>query len=144
MKTNVENLKAKTQELLEEGKNTFKEMDEFSEWNSLGEIVVNMGKISSFINKLVMAVEIAANDAFDDAEGFKSEDKVEAAAQLMDDMIELPFFLEAIDKKVFSLMISMAVEGLNTRFGHEWDMSVLRKSVKNSVDVVSKISHMYL
>ena len=144
METNINTLKAKTQELLEEGKNTFKEMDEFSEWNSLGEIIANMGKISSFINKLVMAIEIASNDAIDDVEGFKSEDKVEAAAQLMDDMIALPFFLEAIDKKVFSLMIGMAVEGLNLRFGHDWDMDILRKAVKDSADVVSKVSYMYL
>lgn len=144
METNINALKVKTQELLEEGKNTFAEMDEFSEWNSLGEVITNMGKISSFVNKLVMAIEVAANDAFDDVEGFKAEDKIEAAAQLMDDMIALPFFLESIDKKVFSLMIGMAIEGLNVRFGSDWNMDVLRKAVKDSADVVSKVSDMSL
>jgi hypothetical protein len=140
MKTNVEVIKEKTKELLEEGKNLFETMDSFSDWNSLSEIITNFSTISKFINNLVLAVEIAVDDASDDIEELKSEEKVEAAAELMDDMIQLPFFLESIDKKVFSLMISMAVEGLNVKFGKEWNLDVARKAVKEGKEFVNEIA----
>ena len=140
MKTNVEVIKERTKELLEEGKNLFETMNSFSDWNSLSEIITNFSTISKFINNLVLAVEIAVNDAADDIEDLKSEDKVEAAAEIMDEMIELPFFLESIDRKVFSLMISMAVEALNTKFGKEWNLDIAREAVKEGKDFVAKVA----
>ena len=140
MKTNVEVIKERTKELLEEGKNLFETMNSFSDWNSLSEIITNFSTISKFINNLVLAVEIAVNDAADDIEDLKSEDKVEAAAEIMDEMIELPFFLESIDRKVFSLMISMAVEALNTKFGKEWNLDIAREVVKEGKDFVAKVA----
>ncbi len=140
MITDMERLKEEVKKLLAEGKDSFTQMDEFSEWNSLSEVISNFGVISQFINKLVLAVEVAANDMADDVEGLKSEDKVEAAAQIMDEMIALPFFLEAIDQKVFSLLISMAVEGLNVRFGKEWDLDGARDAIKTGKDFISKVA----
>jgi len=141
MNTNVEKLVDQSKGILLESKNMIAGMDELSEWNSIGEIITNFKEVYQFIIKVTLAVEIASDDIFDDVEGLKSKDKAEAAAQLLDDMVDLPFFLEAIDKPVFVMLISMAVQGLNSRFGKDWNLDAARESVHTGSEFFNHVQN---
>lgn len=126
--SNVEQLKARCTEILATAKGTWSEMDEISEWDSLGEVISNASKITSLLENIAITVEIAANDLADTVEGLQSGDKLDAAAAILDDLIKLPWYLEIVDGDIFRIMIGMAVEGLNRRFGKEWDLTKLREA----------------
>jgi len=48
--------------------------------------------------------------------GIDKKDRIEYAAEVLDDMIKFPFWLEPFDKRLFMVGISAAVQSLNNAF----------------------------
>jgi hypothetical protein len=138
--SNVDTLKARCFEILADAKGTWSEMDEVSEWDSLSELIGNASKITSLLENIAITVEIAANDLADTVEGLQSGDKLDAAAAMLDDLIKLPWYLEIVDGDIFRIMIGMAVEGLNRRFGKAWDLTKLREAAAQGRSFVDAIT----
>lgn len=140
MKTNIEIIKEKALTIIGNVKDIKEQMDEASEWNSLGEIISNIGKLNALIMDIILAVELVANDAIDDLEDLKSSDKLEAAVQIIDDLTNLPFWLELVDAHVFRLVISVLVEVINSKFGNAWNLDIVRDAIEKGVSFIKRIS----
>lgn len=128
--------KDKIIDLVKEGKDMFETMNEFSEWNSLVEVMANVSTLNDFVMNLIGATEVAAEELASTIEGFKSEDKVAAAAAALDEMIDLPWWLDKIDGPIFEMLISLGVDLLNKQYPDGWDMDVVRESVKDGKNLV--------
>ncbi len=140
MNTNVDILKERATTLLREGKGVLEQMNEISEWGSLGDMIKNVSTLSAYVQNVVMAVEVTTSEAIDDIEDLKSEDKLEAAAVIIDDAIKLPWWLEKIDGPIINLVISLAVDYINKKYGNEWNLDAARDAIKNGTEMVSKVT----
>jgi hypothetical protein len=97
---------------------------------SFQDVVANIGLFREIISKVISAVEVASAVQ----EDLKSADKLEAAAQLLDDMLVLPWYLEAVDGTIIRITLSLVVEFFNTmqqdkKFGVAEAKRVLESSV---------------
>ena len=139
MNTNVEVLKERTNGLLSDAKGMVEQMNEISEWDSITDMITNVGTLSSFVQRVITAVELTANDAIDDLEDLKSQDKLDAAASVIDDAIDLPWWLEKIDGPIINMVISLCVNFINTKYGNEWDLDAARDAVKNGSEMITSV-----
>ena len=64
------------------------------------------------LQKVVAVVEYMWSELGD----IEKDDRIEYAAEALDQMIQFPFWLEPFDKKLFKVAISAAVQALNERF----------------------------
>ncbi len=135
----LEDVQVKAKGFLADGFALKESMDEFSEWNSWAEIRENINDISNFILSIIVSVEKAVDAVGVTAEGIKSEEKLEAACQILDDAIDLPWYLEAVDGLAFNLLISQAVSLLNKQFGNEWDFSKIDEFINKGKEVVERV-----
>ena len=59
----------------------------------------------------------------------QGEDKQKAAAEALDALVPLPWFLEWADGPIFKFLIGLAVQKLNAEHGHDWSgVDVLREA----------------
>ena len=137
MSTNIELIAEKAKELLSQAKENFESMNELKEWDSLGEIITNVGKISAFLTNLVGAVEVATNDLEGTLEDLTSEDKLKAAAVVLDELIELPWFVEKVDGFVFEMLISVCVDWLNKAMKGNWNLDKIRDALAKGKDFLN-------
>ena len=80
----------------------------------------NVDLVDNFIKAVVLAVE---NSLADLLELQTSEEKLKVATELVADAWKWPkwmFFAAPVKKPIVKLMISMAINALNDRFGHDW------------------------
>ena len=96
---------------------------------NLGDVLDAISAIRQMIINTVLAVEIAFADFADLAEGLKSADKLEVAVQALDKAFTLSPILELIDGPVFKIVLSLGVDQLNTRFGHDWNLDKARAAL---------------
>ena len=80
----------------------------------------------SFFDKVVTLVERAAIDfsnleSVDEPTGKK---KLDVAVKFLDDMIELPFYLEWFDGKAIKFLLSWTVGALNSHIGEGWEEKI--------------------
>lgn len=79
-------------------------------------------QMTAFFDMIVTLVEKSAVD-FSTLEG-KDEPtgkkKLDVAAEFLDKIIELPFYLEWLDGKVIKYLLSSAVQSLNKHVGEGW------------------------
>ncbi len=115
--TELERVIANAKALAQDAKTTWGGMNEISEWDSLEEICGNCGKIAELGGRAALCVEQAAVDI---GAVLTSEEKREAAVQVVDDMIELPGYLEMFDGMVISAIFAFVVGTLNKKFGNLW------------------------
>ena len=76
-------------------------------------IVSNIGKRVNFFEYVVLSVEEVSTEA-------AGVDKLEAAAIIIDELLELPMLLELIDRYIIKTLISIVVYYLNEQYGHIW------------------------
>jgi len=83
-------------------------------------------KITAFLDKVVTLVERAAIDFsnLDDVDEPSGKKKLDVAVKLLDECIQLPFYLEWFDGKAIKFLLSMAVSNLNTHFGDAWEEKI--------------------
>ena len=133
---NVEKLRQRVEVIIDNAKLVQAQVDSLEDWNSFKEVIESIHIISDFVVSVVMAVEIAADDIADDLEGLESDDKLNTAVEFLDDLIELPWYLETIDGPMFKVMISMAVYWLNKRYGHNWRLERARVTLAMGEEIL--------
>lgn len=120
--SNTEEIKAKALDIIENAKELWVTIDELKEWDSFTEIMNNISKIVTFVTGVVVAVENVVTEFFD--ENVTSDEKLEAAAQICDDLIKGNIWLEIIDKSLFKIVISVVVHFINDKYGKLWKLEV--------------------
>lgn len=105
-----EDLIKKVRELAADGKGIVASMDQLSEWNSIDEVLENFGVLKTFVHEVVLVVEQGAGEIVGTVE---SDDKLNAAVNLIDAAIKLPFWAEWIDGPIIKLLVKQAVAYLN-------------------------------
>lgn len=114
----------KAKKLLSEVSILRQSMNEVSEWNSVNEIALNMGKLYTFFTNVVLFVQEASVSL---GGIYKSEDKLNAAVKLIDDAIKFPFYIDVIDGPIIKVIVSTIVAGLNKDFGKIWNIDSLKQ-----------------
>lgn len=120
----VEMIVDKATKIIDDSKELKEEIDEIREWNSFSKIVQNISKIVKFFESVAISVENVYVEIKDDFAGSSGADKLEAAAIIIDEIVELPIWLELIDKYIIKIVISTVVHYLNERYGREWLLEV--------------------
>lgn len=115
--TELERVIANAKALGRDAASTWEGMNEIEEWNSLGEVCGNFGKLAELGGRAALCVEQAVVDI---GAVLTSEEKREAAVQVVDDMIKLPGYLEMFDGMVISAIFAFVVGALNEKFGMAW------------------------
>lgn len=144
LNTNVIKIKEKVIYIIEDAKLVKESIDEISEWNSLTEIVDNIVLITDFVTDLILAIEIAVNDLSEDLEGIKSGDKLDAAVSILDDAIELKWYLEIIDEAAFKMLISSTVSMMNKWFGNDWNLDFAKEALTTGKDYIQLLKEKFI
>lgn len=102
---------------------------DLSKWDSLDEVVKNIGQVRETVGALIVLVEVAA-DNIGEIQGKEKQEKV---AELLDDLFSFPIWLEFLDGFIFEMLIAVIVNGLNSRFGTNWvQLLSLREKIKST------------
>lgn len=80
----------------------------------------------SFFDKVVTLVERAAIDfsALESTDEPSGKKKLDIACKFLDEIIQLPFYLEWFDGKAIKFLLSWAVAALNSHIGSSWEEKV--------------------
>lgn len=105
-------------DIINESKELVSEIDELKEWDSFTEILSNISKIVTFITGVVVAIENVAREFSE--ENITGDQKLDAAASIMDDFIKGNIWLEIVDKWLFRIVISVVVHYVNEKYGKLW------------------------
>lgn len=133
MENTVKTLIGKAKELLDDGGVVIQSMNETSEWDSAKDVIANVASLYKFVYKVVVAIEEATVLILKETDEFLeigSEDKLEAAAALVDKYLILPFYLELFDGPAIKIIISFVVTFINDKFGDVWDIVEVKKSIE--------------
>lgn len=133
----VEKIKNRVDELIEEFDGLKSSIDEVSEWDSLGEIITNIGSITNFIINVVLAVEFSVKELADEIEDITGVEKREAAVQVLDELLDLPWYLEMVDGPAFEIILSIVVDMLNKYMGNDWNLDFVREVFSYGGDIIS-------
>jgi hypothetical protein len=144
LNTNVIKIKEKVEVIIKDAIIVKNSMDELKEWDSLTEIVDNIVLATDFVTDLILAIEIAVDDLSDDLEGLKSGDKLDAAVSILDDVIELPWYLEIIDEAGFKMLISTIVSMMNKWFGNNWDLDFAKEALATGKDYIQLFKEKFI
>lgn len=98
-------------------KTTKESMDEFEEWNSMGEILDNLKTVAELFGRAMLCVETAVVQT---GKILTSEEKRAAAAKVLDAMVPLPGFAELLDGPAFEYGLGFIASFWNKKVGHEW------------------------
>ena len=104
-----------------------KQLKAYFETDEMVELVAKMKeggfKLSKITTGLALAwviVEQIEKFATDMSEAVPGSDKRDAAVKFLDDIVDVPFFLEPIDGTIIGMGVDAIVLIYNTRFGHGW------------------------
>jgi len=125
--------KGKVQELLTQYKGIGTNLFSKERWDSIPEVISNISVLSKLCIDTIVIVEIASKEI----EGIKSEDKLITACQVLDELIVFPWYLEIADQYLFQILLSFAVQTLDSKFGKDWNLSQLRENLAKGVDILS-------
>lgn len=132
----VDRIKERVNELLKKYNGFKSNIDEVKDWNSFNEIVRNVGILTDFMVDIVMAVELSVYELADEIVDISSAEKRLAAAQFLDSLVNLPWYLEIIDGPAFEIMISIVVEMLNKYMGHDWNLNFMHESLRSGTSFI--------
>lgn len=113
-------LKTKALEIVNQSKSLVEKIDELKEWDSFAKVLSNISSIVAFVTGVVVTVENVVTDF--KGENVTGEAKLEAASQILDELIRGNIWFEIVDKYIFKIIISMVVHYLNEKYGHTWLM----------------------
>lgn len=116
--TTASEIKEKALAVVNDSKVLLSQIDELKEWDSFTEVLNNISKIVTFVTGVVVTVENVVRDFTDS--NVSSDDKLEAAASIMDDFIQGNIWLEIVDKYLFKIVINVVVHYINDKYGKLW------------------------
>lgn len=134
----VELIKSKVAENQYEGEALISQMDTIAEWDSIEEVISNINAVRQFCVNVILDVEDVCVALIDEVDGIRSGEKLDAAVEIVDDYIKLPFYAELIDGVAIRLLISFMVDILNAKFGKDWKLNELRQKVREGADLVEE------
>ncbi len=134
--TNVERIREALKTLVFDAKYLKSQMDELSEWNSLGKMKANFSKLTDFVGRVVIFAELAASKIKGEVVSLQSKDKRDAVVSYLDDLIVLPWFLEPLDGPVIAALVDFVVGKLNDRLGHDWGLVKIEALAGSGRDVL--------
>lgn len=120
--TTASEIKEKALAVVNDSKVLLSQIDELKEWDSFTEVLNNISKIVTFVTGVVVTVENVVRDFTDS--NVSSDDKLEAAASIMDDFIQGNIWLEIVDKYLFKIVINVVVHYINEKYGKLWPVEV--------------------
>jgi hypothetical protein len=126
-------LKEKVEELLVKYKGIGTDLFTKEKWDSIAEVIKNISTLSKLCIDTIVVVEIASKEI----EGIKSEDKLVAACQALDELIVFPWYLEITDQYLFQILLSFGVRTLNAKFGNDWNLDQLRENLELGIDILT-------
>jgi len=141
LNTNVLAIKEEASKLIQNAILVKTSMDELREWDSLEEVLNNIVLATTFITDLILAIEIAVDNISDDVEGIKSGEKLDAAVSILDDIIELPWYMEIFDEAAFKMLISSIVTMMNKWFGNDWNLDAAREALATGKEYIELIKN---
>ena len=95
----------------------------------IGDVVANALTLSRLVGAVVLLVERGSKQLMGFVADLQGEDKQKAAAEALDALVPLPWFLEWADGPIFKFLIGLAVQKLNAEHGHDWSgVDVLREA----------------
>ena len=134
--TATEQIKTALKTLVADARYLKSQMDEFSEWNSLGKMKANFSRLTDFVGRVVIFAELAASKIKGEVASLQSKDKRDAVVSYLDDLIVLPWFLEPLDGPVISALVDFVVGKLNDRLGHDWGLAKIEALADSGGDVL--------
>ena len=123
MSNETDLIKSEVKKIIDSSKALIDQINEINEWNSATKVIMNISKIVTFIESVVITVENVYKTIFSDSD-IDGSDKLEVAVDIIDDMFEFPFWFELIDEFVLRIIISVVVHYINKEFGHDWKLDV--------------------
>jgi len=130
--SSIDDFKVKIQEMLIKYKGVGTNLFSKEKWNSIPEVIANISVLSKLCVDTVAVIELASIEI----EGLKSQDKLDAACQVLDDLIAFPWYLEVADKYLFQILLSFAVSTLNSKFGNNWNLELLRENLESGKNIL--------
>jgi len=131
---NVNALLVEVYKIIDKSKVLKESMDEFHEWDTPIEFVVNIVDVVDFLLNLVLAIELAANALNDSFFEITSSAKLTAAVNVIDRVVILPWYLELIDGFLFRVLVSAVVCMMNKWIGKSWNLVVAGQSLESGED----------
>ena len=96
-------------------------VEEIGKIDSLGKVFEAGKEITKLIKAIVALIERVQREFG----GISGKERKKLVVQTIDNLIKLPFFLEAIDGLVIGFMVDNAVDWINDKYGHEWSDSLI-------------------
>jgi hypothetical protein len=82
------------------------------------DIFIRDGKLASEV--FLQVIRTVERLCFEAGQVASGADKLEAVAEFLDEIIQLPFYLEWADRPVIKMVITFLVNQLNALFGKDW------------------------
>jgi len=125
-KTNYEDLKESLKDLKEGFDWNPFDADEDEYKTAWEEFQNNINLIIDVFQKVIFTVEKIGITTLGVLEG---GGKLEAAAEFIDSVVKFPFWIDAFDRPIIRMLISMLVNQINAKYGHSWDDAGLLKDI---------------
>jgi hypothetical protein len=107
--SNVKKLVAESKSFIEVYINSENNPLKDIKFNSLKDVINSITEFKDLIFRVVCIIELASSAV----EDVRSEDKLQAAVEVLDEMIHLPWYLEAVDGPIIKIVLSIIVDFLN-------------------------------
>ena len=134
--SNVDKIRTSLETLVADARYLKSQMDEISEWNSLGKIKANVSKLRDLVGRIVIFAELATSQIRSGLTDLTSEDKRTAVVGYLDSLLVLPWFLEPFDGPLLGALVEYVVRKLNGALGHDWGLAKVEALVARGRDVL--------
>lgn len=105
--------------LKKEAKSVFRGINEKNMFKKAHRALAFFDKVVTLVER--SAIEFSTLKSVDEPSGKK---KLDIAAQFLDEVVQLPFYLEWFDGKAIKFLLSWAVGALNSHIGDSWEEKV--------------------
>ena len=127
-------IKEEVRDILKKGNATLQTMDEIHEWRSIADIVGNIKRLVDFALMLVLAVEVAVTKVDTGIERIKGGEKLNIAADVFNDVLNLPWYWRLLSGPLVQVTVSMMVEVINRTHGKSWDLTTATEAISKGKD----------
>ncbi len=115
-------LKSKIKAILYKEYNSI--LDKNYKWTKFSDIIKNISNISKLFLVVIISIQSVVEPY-----NLSKDDKLQLASDILDDYLEFGWFLEFFDNMIIHILISYGVGFLNTLFGHNWNLEMLKNKI---------------
>lgn len=129
MRTNINKIKAGILAYFTEGSELVASMNELSEWDTMAEVIDNFQKVQTFVENLLLAAAVVVKDLEADLTDVLEDDEIDAIVTALDEMIKLPWYLEAMDGLVLEAIVRLVKIRIKDKLS-EIDLSKVQEALE--------------